>query len=216
MFLVQKDSIYVILYMRGVVMVAVKAYYNGKAFIPLDKRVFKINQQAMIVLADEDLPNSEKKSCKGIASQYANPSLISKEQDYASKAFSEGSLWLFIDTNVILRYLLNDIPEQADKAGEVIDSGAYTLPEIVAEVVYVLVKLYSVPRDKISEIVSPIFEEVVISDKDIVLLALKIFSETKFDFVDSLLIARRELKLEDIFTFDKKLANRFKLVNDSQ
>ena len=35
-----------------------------------------------------------------------------------------------IDTNVILRYLLNDIPEQADKAKSVIKTGAFTLPEI--------------------------------------------------------------------------------------
>ncbi len=73
-------------------MVAVKAYYNGTAFIPLDKRVFKLNQQAMIVVSDEVLPKVEKKSCRGIASQFANPSLISKEQEFASKAFSEGML----------------------------------------------------------------------------------------------------------------------------
>ena len=119
-----------------------------------------------------------------------------------------------IDTNVILRYLLNDNPEQADKAWEIIVAGAYTLSEIVAEIVYVLTKLYSVPREKISEIVSPIFDEVEIENKDIVLLALKIFSETKFDFVDSLLIARKELKEEDVFTFDKKLANRLKTLEN--
>ena len=73
-------------------MVAVKAYYNGTAFIPLDKRIFKLNQQAMIVVSDEELPKAEKKSCRGIASQFANPSLISKEQEYASMAFSEGAL----------------------------------------------------------------------------------------------------------------------------
>ena len=119
-----------------------------------------------------------------------------------------------IDANVILRYLLNDISEQADKAADIIDSGAYTLPEIVAEVVYVLTKLYSVPREKICEIVSPIFDEVEIDNKDIVLQALKTFAETKFDFVDSLLIARKELKSEVIFTFDKKLANRLKSLDN--
>ena len=77
-----------------------------------------------------------------------------------------------IDTNVILRYLLNDIPEQADKAGEIIDDGAYTLPEIIAEVVYVLTKLYSVPREKIVEIVVPLFEKVEIDEKEIVVYAL--------------------------------------------
>lgn len=34
-----------------------------------------------------------------------------------------------IDTNVVLRYLLNDIEEQADKAADVIENGAFTLAE---------------------------------------------------------------------------------------
>ncbi|MCR5400230.1 MAG: hypothetical protein K6E78_01390 [Treponema sp.] len=61
---------------------------------------------------------------------------------------------------------------------------------------------------------SPIFDEVEIDNKDIVLQALKTFAETKFDFVDSLLIARKELKFEVIFTFDKKLANRLKSLDN--
>ena len=43
----------------------------------------------MIVVSEEEQTQSEKKSCRGIASQFANPSLISKEHDYASQAFSE-------------------------------------------------------------------------------------------------------------------------------
>ena len=71
-----------------------------------------------------------------------------------------------VDTNVLLRYLLNDIQEQADKAAELIENGAKSYPEIIAEVV--------------------------------------------FDFVDCLLIARKQILNEEIFTFDKKLANRLK------
>lgn len=43
-----------------------------------------------------------------------------------------------IDANVILRYLLGDHPEYSEKAKKVIEEGAYTLPEVIAEVVYVL------------------------------------------------------------------------------
>ena len=42
-----------------------------------------------------------------------------------------------IDTNVILRFVLNDNVEMAQRAAEVIASGAYTKPEVIAEVVYV-------------------------------------------------------------------------------
>ena len=119
---------------------------------------------------------------------------------------------ILIDTNVILRYLLNDIPEQADKANEIIESGAFTQLEIIAEVVYVLTKLYSVPRDRISDIISPLFDEVQIENKEVVISALKEFSTTKFDFVDCLLISRKLILQQEIFTFDKKLANRLKSV----
>ncbi|MBR6422846.1 PIN domain-containing protein [bacterium] len=115
-----------------------------------------------------------------------------------------------IDTNVILRYLLNDIPEQADEAAKIIGNGAISFPEIIAEVVYVLVKLYSVPREKINEIVSPVIDEIEFENADVVKAALYYYSHTKFDFVDSLLLARKQILNEDIFTFDKKLAARLK------
>ena len=116
-----------------------------------------------------------------------------------------------IDTNVVLRYLLNDIEEQADKAANVIENGAFTLPEIIAEVVYVLYRLYSVPREKMHEIVSPILNEVSIDNRDVIEEALSVFSKSKFDFVDCIVLARKEILREDVFTFDKKLANRLKL-----
>ena len=117
---------------------------------------------------------------------------------------------IVIDTNVILRYLLNDIPEQADKAAEIIEKGAKSYTEIIAEVVYVLVKLYSVPREKINEIVSPVTYEVEFDNADVIRKALENFSETRFDYVDCLLLARKQILDENIYTFDKKLANRLK------
>ena len=112
-----------------------------------------------------------------------------------------------LDTNAILRYLLNDIPEQASKTEQMIKSGAFTLPEIIAEVVYVLVKVYSVPKIKIREIVAPIFEEIEIQNKDVIIDSLQKYSNTSFDFVDCILISRSMILGDEIFTFDKKLNN---------
>ncbi len=111
-----------------------------------------------------------------------------------------------VDTNVILRYLLNDIPEQADKAAAIIESGAFTLPEIIAEVIYVLIKLYNIPREEIETIVSPILDEISIENSVVISSALAIYSDTKFDFVDAIILARKKILAEDIFTFDKKLS----------
>lgn len=56
-----------------------------------------------------------------------------------------------IDANVILRYLLGDHPKYSKKAKEVIEEGAYTLPEVIAEVVYVLNGVYKVTRSEIRD-----------------------------------------------------------------
>lgn len=69
-------------------MIAVKAYYDGNAFVPLEKLSFKFQQQAIIVLDEEKTVQKKKKSCKGIASLYANPVLISQEEKAAGDAFS--------------------------------------------------------------------------------------------------------------------------------
>lgn len=57
-----------------------------------------------------------------------------------------------IDTNVILRFILNDHDEMSKLATEVIESGAYTKPEVIAEVVYVLKSVYATPKEKIKPI----------------------------------------------------------------
>lgn len=61
-----------------------------------------------------------------------------------------------IDANVIIRCILNDCPEMTSKAIEVIDGGAYTKPEIISEVVYVLQKVYSIQRSQIKSLINEI------------------------------------------------------------
>ncbi|MEY8518888.1 PIN domain-containing protein [Lachnospiraceae bacterium 29-84] len=55
-----------------------------------------------------------------------------------------------LDTNMILRYLLNDNKEMADEAEIIIKKGSAQVPiEVVVEVVYVLKGVYSIEREKI-------------------------------------------------------------------
>ena len=89
-----------------------------------------------------------------------------------------------IDANVILRYLLNDVEEMAAESARIIQKGAFTIPEVLAEVVYVLMKVYHVERQEISETLTVFLDSVEINRKDIMIQALKIFSETNLDFVD--------------------------------
>ncbi|MCR5621501.1 MAG: hypothetical protein K6G18_06560 [Treponema sp.] len=69
-------------------MISVKAYYNGTAFIPLENNSFKLNQQAIIVVEEPKEVSGPQKTCRGIASKYANPNLVEKEASVISEAFS--------------------------------------------------------------------------------------------------------------------------------
>ena len=110
-----------------------------------------------------------------------------------------------IDANVILRYLLQEPEEQAEQARAVIEAGAFTTIEVMAEVVYVLQRIYSVERAEISTMIHVIAGEIRIENAEVVLYAAEIFRERKLDFVDCILAARAIVKQEDVFTFDKKL-----------
>ncbi len=110
-----------------------------------------------------------------------------------------------IDANVLIRCILNDCPEMTEKAIEVIDAGAYTKPEVLAEVVYVLQKVYSIQRPQIKNMITDILEVVYCKEKHCILFAINMYSSISLDFVDCLLIAYNKIKHENIFSFDKKL-----------
>lgn len=59
-----------------------------------------------------------------------------------------------LDTNVVLRFLLGDVPEQTAKATQLIENGTvYVTDVVVIEIVYVLEKIYSLPRTDICELI---------------------------------------------------------------
>ena len=66
----------------------------------------------------------------------------------------------FVDTNLFLRYLLNDIPQQADAVEEILREAAegkvepWTNPMVIAEIVWTLQSYYELPRDEIRDKVS--------------------------------------------------------------
>lgn len=112
---------------------------------------------------------------------------------------------LLIDANVILRGILNDHPEMTQKAKEVMQTGAYTKPEVIAEVVYVLQKVYSVQRPQIKDLLNRVLPIVRCSEEKCVLSALDLYARISLDFVDCLLVAYHSLNGEAVFSFDKKL-----------
>ncbi|MDL1969603.1 MAG: PIN domain-containing protein [Candidatus Desulfofervidaceae bacterium] len=116
-----------------------------------------------------------------------------------------------IDVNIILRYLLKDNEELyflANNFFEAVFSGekiAYVLQSVLAEVIYVLIKLYKVEKEQVVEVLEEFLsnKNIKVQDKDVTMTAIHLFKTSNIDFVDCLLCAYS--KKMEIFSFDKKL-----------
>ena len=111
-----------------------------------------------------------------------------------------------IDANVILRFLIGDNEDMLAIAKQEIESGeAYTLPSILAEVVYVLHGHYEVERSVVRDSLSHLLDQVSVEHPNVIIAALNYYADRNVDFVDDMLAARAHLLGEKILTFDKKL-----------
>lgn len=117
------------------------------------------------------------------------------------------------DTNVVLRYLLKDNPEQFEKAErffeEVRDGGtqAVFLESVLVETMYVLTKFYKVPKGEAAANLSGLlrYKGIMNDDKVAMLAALALFAEKNIDLVDCIVVARARQWEAEVFSFDKKL-----------
>ena len=113
-----------------------------------------------------------------------------------------------VDTNIILRYMLEDHEEHSPAARKIIDENDVEVPiEVLCEVVFVLHKVYSIERKKISAELLDFFANTGCNmhHKDAVLYGIKIFANNKLDFVDCILAGYKQIYDYKIYTFDKKL-----------
>lgn len=111
-----------------------------------------------------------------------------------------------LDTNCLLRYLLDDIPDQANIVSEAIQKGACTAPEFLAECVYVLSgAIYSFSREETVTALLTLLDEVDCDHLSAMKDALGIFRNSNFDFADCILAARHRIEGVPVLTFDKKL-----------
>ena len=113
-----------------------------------------------------------------------------------------------IDTNAILRFLLDDVKEQHDLARDVIKAGSFTTTEVLAEVAYVLTGFYGETRENVAVSITKLLIDVHIEHKEAVMEAIRLYHDTSLDFVDCVLIGRNHVLGDDVFSFDKKLNKR--------
>ena len=115
---------------------------------------------------------------------------------------------VLFDANAILRYILQDNQEMVDSVEKQLSKNTCYIPvEVLAEVVYVLSKVYHAERKIISQTITAITntDKIRVAQKAVVHHALQVYSSSTFDFVDCLLIGYAKEEKYNIFTFDKKL-----------
>ncbi|RPI79513.1 MAG: PIN domain-containing protein [Desulfobacteraceae bacterium] len=120
---------------------------------------------------------------------------------------------LVIDANIILRVILNDIPEQTDKVYTLLQKAKagkmnLLIPEpVLSDVIYVLSGL-KVPKQKIAETVRdwlnlPGMATLGI-DRNIIYTSLDLFVDKNIKWSDALIAARMlEWGYTDLCTFDR-------------
>jgi predicted nucleic-acid-binding protein len=124
-----------------------------------------------------------------------------------------------VDTNVVVRYLIEDDETQAQLAIECFKNNqCYILKTFVLETVWVLSSKqgYALSRDAIVNRIQHLLKlpDVDIEDLDSIILALHWF-EIGMDFADALHLAS-SLHTEQFVTFDKQMATKATSININQ
>jgi predicted nucleic-acid-binding protein len=117
------------------------------------------------------------------------------------------------DTNVIIRYLTGDDPLLFAKAREFFDkvkiseTKAVILESVIAECIYVLIKVYRVPKDKAASSLIDIlrYRGVINKDKNDLIHALALFTKENFDIVDCIIYVKAQSGGDRLFSFDTHL-----------
>jgi predicted nucleic-acid-binding protein len=117
-----------------------------------------------------------------------------------------------IDTNVVIRFLTKDHEELSEKSTEIfkkIEKGeirAKITESVLAEIVYVIMKIYGKDREFTANIIKKILDlkGIINRDKTRLKKALNIFVNQKVDIVDALLLSHAKQCL-GILSFDKDL-----------
>jgi len=120
-----------------------------------------------------------------------------------------------LDTNVVVRYLIDDDAAQAAKAVKVMDSLSQEFPGFlsltaIAELVWVLKISYRFKKAEIEQVLDTLLQskELVIERAEIVWQALRQFRTSHADFADCLIErSGHAAECQYTVTFDRNAAN---------
>ena len=116
-----------------------------------------------------------------------------------------------LDANILLRFLVNDVPDQADRVEKLLGKApinSLVLPDlIIAEMIYVLLSVYELSKDQVVEKISTILAFPAI-DADINQWrdTLALYRDSNVSIIDAFaLVYTRRSKFDGLYSFDKGL-----------
>ena len=123
------------------------------------------------------------------------------------------------DANTMLRCIMGDDAQKIQELQEIraTQKIIYTI-EIIAEVVYVLTKVYNVSRMDASNAIQHFLNarNIVCSNSEIAIRSLQLFGENHLDFIDNVLLAYHQIRGITIYSYDRKLINAIKRKDSEQ
>ena len=124
---------------------------------------------------------------------------------------------VFFDTNFLLRFYLDDIPDQASKAKRMIQAakeGALLLVTdliVICELVWVMDSFYGLDKEQISEKMTNLYRTPGISiiNGELLSDSLAVYVEKNIDFTDAVIgVSATKHHIEYLASFDKKHMER--------
>jgi len=128
----------------------------------------------------------------------------------------------FADTNFYLRFILKDNQNQAKESKEFLAKAKegkikiIFLPEVIFEMEFVLRSVYSLSQKDIVRYLLPLIKTdyLEIEEREIWLLAFKIFQETNLSLFDIFLFLKAKKEKAQILNFDKDFKKLNKFFNE--
>jgi predicted nucleic-acid-binding protein len=118
----------------------------------------------------------------------------------------------FIDTNIFIRFLTNDIPDKAAACEGIFREAAekneslFTTEMVIAEIIWVLESYYELPKKEVQEMVEKILITpfLLCPQKDLILNALTLYGDKNIDYIDAYNASVvREQGIKEVYSYDR-------------
>jgi len=114
-----------------------------------------------------------------------------------------------IDTNLIIRFLVNDDPQKVSRVERLLKEKSnqnILLDTVIAEIVWVLTSYYSLDKSEVVEKVRALIHvDTIECNAFLINRALTLWEKTAISYIDAYLGAVAELGNMTLYTYDRKL-----------